>query len=732
MFKKGAPALSALAPPPPDPDFMRREREIQTVCDGLKEGQPVLLWGLPGVGKSAIARAVAHESAVQKHFGGRILWLNAYSASLDSLCSTILRQMGFAEALKNMPTPDEKASVLRGALKQAGVTVLFVLDQADSSPGAGQFCRDVSPQTLVTSQDKILGLPPLKVETFKGQKVLAQQLIQANAHVTLTGAERRLLPTVARQCGYLPLALKMAGSQLTEGYRLADLSRDLEERGVSPLADPVNPQVSVGATFDIAYGRLAPTPRLQRLFSAFGAFNILEDSVERDAVLSACGEGGPHDLGALEERSLVAAATGKKGRYTMHSLLWRYACGKLGDDPAPRARALDYFTKLAEKHRKARWQDYREMDAALPHVFFLLRWAREKADRDVSLKGVVLLNVIPEFLDRRGYWEEWVEWGQWALDTARVAGNKVLTGLSAHLLAIALQQRGDMAGARTLYGESLALSRELGDKGGTASTLHQMGKLAQDQGDYTEARKLYGESLKIKRELGDKSGIANSLGQMGNLAQDQGDYREARKLYEEVVALSRELGDKRKVAVTLHNLGMLAPVEGDYAGARALYDESLGIKRELGDKNGIAVTLHQLGRLAQAQGDYAGARTLYDESLKLKREMGSKSGIAVTLHQLGILAQVQGDHAGARKLYDESMALERELGNKSGIANSQGQLGVLAELEGRPKEAADYYRRALAIFEELHLPNAEKARKALARVVGGQGGSMGAPGKGKT
>ncbi|MEK6851899.1 MAG: ATP-dependent helicase, partial [Candidatus Thermoplasmatota archaeon] len=49
-----------------------------------------------------------------------------------------------AEALKDLPTPEEKASVLRGALKQAGVTVLFVLDQADNAPGAGAFCQQVA------------------------------------------------------------------------------------------------------------------------------------------------------------------------------------------------------------------------------------------------------------------------------------------------------------------------------------------------------------------------------------------------------------------------------------------------------------------------------------------------------------------------------------------------------------------------------------------------------------
>ncbi|MDO8531743.1 MAG: tetratricopeptide repeat protein [Dehalococcoidia bacterium] len=692
-------AQAVFVPRPPDSGFMGREGEKEAVVRGLRQNDAVLLCGSPGVGKSAIALAVAHEPDIQRHFGGRVLWITAPEATLDSLCTSILRQASMGEALKDLKGDQEKASVVRGALTQANTRVLFILDQADNAPGAGAFCQQVTSSVLVTSQQRISGLSCVDVQPFSGTKrerIMAEQLLDANAPRKLKRGEKQLLSTVARQCSYLPLALVLAGSQLHEGYTVQDLSLDLTERGLDPLADPVDSTNSVRATFDLAYQRLDPP--LQKLFSCFGAFNLLEAPISRDAVLAACSAGQPRDLALLAARSLITAPKASKKQaaqsYTMHSLLWRYACEKLGGDPAPRARALDYFTNVARKHRQERWQHYREMDAALPHVFFLLRWAKEHADRDVSLKGAALLNVTPEFLDRRGYWEEWVEWGQWALNTARAAGNKPLIADSTHHLAVAFQNRGEMEGARALCDESLKIERELGNKGGIAVTLHQLGNLAYLQGDYAGARTLYDESLKIERELGNKDGIAR----------------------------------------TLHQLGNLAYLQDDHAGARKLYDESLTLERELGDKGGIAATLHQLGALAQDQDDHAGARKLYDESLTLNRELGSKGRIAVTLHELGRLAQAQaqGDYAEARRLYRGSLALKQELGDKDGIARTLHQLGTLAEVEKRTEEATGYYRRALAIFEELHSPDAEVARKALARVTGGKGGSADAATKEKT
>ncbi|PYS80036.1 MAG: hypothetical protein DMF66_00660 [Acidobacteria bacterium] len=62
--------------------------------------------------------------------------------------------------------------------------------------------------------------------------------------------------------------------------------------------------------------------------------------------------------------------------------------------------------------------------------------------------------------------------------------------------------------------------------------------------------------------------------------------------------------------------------------------------------------------------------------------------------------------------------MEKRLGNQNGVALTLGQLGRLAEDEGDKVAAARLFRESLSIFERLGSPDAEKARRSLARVEG--------------
>ena len=199
------------------------------------------------------------------------------------------------------------------------------------------------------------------------------------------------------------------------------------------------------------------------------------------------------------------------------------------------------------------------------------------------------------------------------------------------------------------------------DPSAKAGFLHNLAIIHQSLGDIAEARKLYEQSLAIKWELVDKSGIAKALHQLATLAQAQGDLAEARKLYDQSLAIERELGNRSGIAKALHQLGNIAYLQGNLAEARKLYDQSLAIKQELRDKAGIAQTLHQLANVSYLQGDLAEARKLYNESLAIKQELGNKPGIAISLGQLGRLAEAERDDRTALKNYLRALAIFDEL-----------------------------------------------------------------------
>ena len=133
--------------------------------------------------------------------------------------------------------------------------------------------------------------------------------------------------------------------------------------------------------------------------------------------------------------------------------------------------------------------------------------------------------------------------------------------------------------------------------------LHGAGWLAHHQRDLAEARELLGESLAIARELDDRvdgrlgappSSVASPISKMtpaGALARSRRAWR------------GRGVGDEWLIAWALHLLGMAAYIEADYPTARAYYERSLAIRRELGFQEGDGILLMLLGIVAVRQGD---------------------------------------------------------------------------------------------------------------------------------
>ncbi|HEX7314612.1 MAG TPA: tetratricopeptide repeat protein [Pyrinomonadaceae bacterium] len=248
----------------------------------------------------------------------------------------------------------------------------------------------------------------------------------------------------------------------------------------------------------------------------------------------------------------------------------------------------------------------------------------------------------------------------------------------AHPVKGMLSVRGYWDEAVRLGEQALHAAHSAKDKANVSGLSHNVAVMYQNRGEIAKARHLYGESLKIEKRLGNRNGVASITSQLGIIHYLLGEFEEAKAKHEESLVIRRKLGEQQGIAVDLHQLGVLAQSAGELEEARRLYGESLDIEKRIGNQRGVADSLHQLGRLAQIQGDIKEARRLYGESLEIARRLGDQSGVASTLHQLGVLAADAGDKEGAARLF----------------------------------------REALSIFERLGSPEAEIARRSLARVEG--------------
>jgi tetratricopeptide (TPR) repeat protein len=244
------------------------------------------------------------------------------------------------------------------------------------------------------------------------------------------------------------------------------------------------------------------------------------------------------------------------------------------------------------------------------------------------------------------------------------------------------------------------------------------GRMLYVRGYWHEALRLSERALQGAHRLQDEDGIASLSLNLGIMYLSRGEISKARKLYGESLESMKKLGNQPGVARALHELGRLAQNQGELEEALRLYNESLEIAKRLGDQVGVAISLNQLSTLAQEQGELEEARRIIGESLEIEKRLGNQEGVARTLHNLAMLAQGQGELEEARRLFDESLEINKKLGDQNGVAMSLHQLGRLAGKEGDKVEAAQLFREALSIFERLGSPNAEIARRSLARMEG--------------
>ncbi len=279
-------------------------------------------------------------------------------------------------------------------------------------------------------------------------------------------------------------------------------------------------------------------------------------------------------------------------------------------------------------------------------------------------------------------------------------------------LALALQYRGDLAGAEPLYREALGIRRQaLGEQHpDVATSLADLAWLLQSRGDLAGAESLYREALGIRRQaLGEvHPDVAMSLSSLATVVEARGDLIGAESLYREALGIQRQAlgGEHPNLAISLHNFSWSLQLQGDHAGAEPLLREALSIWRKaLGDEHPtVATAVNSLAQLLQARGDLGGAELLYRESLAaFRKALGDEHPtVATSVDNLARVLHDRGALDAAEPLYREALASRRKaLGEEhEDVGTGLNNLAVLLHARGDLAGAEPLFRQSLAIWRK--------------------------------
>ena len=505
-------------PPRPPADFVGREPELEELERGLGEGAVVVVSGIPGVGKSALAHMAAARSGGFDTTIHLDLRAGQRPAPADRNLRRLLSTLGHDDAV--LPSRlDELETVWRQAT--ATRRILLVIDDVVAEGEVRPLLPHGACAALVTARHALPGiigarhmalgeLGPGNSESFlrlalKDDRVDAEPDSAADLHAL---------------CGGLPLALRITAARLLSrpawplseyANRLRDEHERLERLEVGDL--------SVRASFNLSYDLLSADER--RAFRSVGFFGGPRFV---SPALSAAAEFDTSEaVEAVIDAQLLTS--GASGVLDVHDLLRFYARERLETEEDEgrlesglRALAVWYRHQAELRHAAILGSATDEpplawLDRELGNIAAV---ARQLADQELwDVAAALVIDVGPLYGASQAWraWDELLMVGERTADA--LADRRLLTKvrLNRGIVAASL---GEPDRGGELLADAEAMAREVGDVGDEARAVAQQGTILKNRGDAEGASTLTGRALELYRKVGDRHGEARALGDLAS------------------------------------------------------------------------------------------------------------------------------------------------------------------------------------------------------------------------
>ena len=556
----GEPLVEDARPPgtlPSNPTpFFGRGEELVSLARALADDdwRVILLTGIAGIGKTALAVEAAHRNGWR--FGGGVTWADAPQrpeAAAGLTADDLLSRLAADLRLPGQPGERPADRLLAHCAARPTLLLLDNLEAwAQARPDQLEVLADFLRRLPAPSHALVTLRPPsARLEALPNAWSLplvegldsdaARALVRHVARVKDTAALRegaealRWAGALADRLHGHPKMLELAVAQ-AKRRGVKRLLRELETLRGEPerwLATMVGWSVEL---LGEAGRRVLPYLLLFPAGSCRG--EAMEAAVGGEAVAG---------LDELHDAGLVFYDDGSD-RYRWHGSVVDYVAGPgapaLAEEEvaAARVRLLAHYGGWIEE---VGWENYRAIATEQENLWPLLEWARaaaEGGDERVCHPYGELAWRLNQYFIVRGYWSEGIRHLEAALGIARAVGDRAREAGLVHHLAVMYQATGDYAQARRLYQESRQIKERLGDQLGWGQTTFMLGWLLwKEMGDAPQAIALWEQVLSVF----ERYDVEEIMERRGFPVREALEQAKAGRTAEEWLAqVEREMGDR--------------------------------------------------------------------------------------------------------------------------------------------------------------------------------------------
>lgn len=669
IYNNVAQHIPFLPPPRPPHGIVGRDLVIEQVSALLKDPQHggVILFGLPGIGKTAIALEVSHNSEIRAHFSDGIIWAGLGThPDVHAIMSGWALASGLSSAeLSKLSTLEEIAAATHYAIGNR--RMLLVVDDAWRVDDALAFLIGGPNCSLLltTRVPEVLSHFPeswaftlADLDDEQGLKLLARFV------PALVETDREVCLALVRASAGLPLAIMLIGKRLrfashseqTRRVRetialLQDATARLQLTEIQPLfgrhPSLPQPEVSLDSVIALSEGLLEEPAR--SAFRACSAFPPKPSSFSEEAALAVANV-DPKVIDQLLDSGLVESAG--NGRYRLHQVIYDYARSK-ESSAGPEERLVSYYALHVGSYTSINLQE----------EFSNIKAAIYAADRcRLSVELYVLLIKIAEFTLNRG-------------------SSKTLDCL----LSLALD-----------------VDRHTFDNRQAAAIWILAGEVSYRSGEFDKSEIRFNSATRSSGACGHPAEIARLHRGLGWLDVMRGRYENARAHFENAVELATSRETVQLQGSALVGLGVTLSELGDYCAAESYLNKAIPIGRDDPDSPIVSDSLSHLGRLAFKRGDFAIASRFWTEGLELSRQKALLTDISTHLGSLAVVSAKQMAIQKARDLWREGLHLAQDIGHMEGNCYHLQNIGWSYLLEGCLPEANEKLTRALDLARKMN------------------------------
>ncbi len=596
--------------------FLGRMEEQKAIKEFFeREGKVLVIKGMPGIGKTALAAEVSGS------VGASIFWFSigdwSSPRNTASHLGAHLQSLG-SDRLKRYVDARERPDLadLRDILMELDVRLTIILDDCqNASASMGSLLRTlISVCEANEHLDLILvgrgfpGIFDLKHRT--GHVCLNLELEGLDTDASFQMLKNRGIvghkaETMVKRSGGHPLFLTLIASD-EDGEDAEEMSTLISREIQDSL-----------------------TAREREMLYALSVFRepVATDAIAKD-------EEGVNVLEGLKDRSIVT----HDGRWQMHSLLKDFFYGHQGrvDREMRHEMAAEYYGAYASTSRESIEEAYhlfmaRDAESAMLRIategdgwlrkgyqdefLQLCTLIPEGWESPVELFEVLMLKAM--VLKQVGEWDSAERVLERCLDicggpndAARRARTLLVTGAIHY-------RRGELSGALELFEEAKGLIRD--DDELMAELQNSIGVVNWRLGRLDAARTAYYIDLKISDEKGDLAGIARSLNNLGILDWQEGRSDAALERYARALEAAQRVPDKRLVAMLYSNIADAYKSKGESSEAKRFYERCLELSEDLRFNWQIAEAFRGLADIVEDRRD-----EYLKKALRMFERLGAK------------------------------------------------------------------------------------------------------------